>query len=194
MRNEVLISELEHFQFCKYQWWLNYVENEWLDNTHTILGDIVHINVDDPNFVEKRKGVQICRSVQVFSREYNLYGIADLVEYEDDKIRVIEYKKGKPSESGEVKPSDGLQLYAQMICLRENDPRPVEGYIYYDSIRRRVKLKHEDFYLSRLVHVLAEMEIIIEENIIPEKNIDKHCRACSVCEICLPHIKGDFYA
>lgn len=190
MREEVLLSELEHFNFCKFQWWLNYVENEWLDNTHTILGDIVHARVDDPNFVERRNGVEIRRSVQVFSKKFHLYGIADLVEFGKDKIIVVEYKKGKPSETGEVKLGDGLQLYGQMLCLRENDSRTVEGYIYYDSIRRRVKLKNEKMYHQQLLDTLNEMEQIIREGKIPAKCIDKHCRACSVYEICLPFIKG----
>jgi len=189
MREETILSELEHFCFCKYQWWLNYVENEWLENTHTILGDIVHARVDDPNFIEKRNGVEIHRSVQVYSRKYKLYGIADLVEYSRDRIKVIEYKKGKPDENGEIKQGDGLQLYAQMLCLRENDDRQVEGYIYYDTIRRRVKLKNEDFYHNLLENVLVEMETIITNGEIPPKTIGKHCRACSVCEICLPFTK-----
>lgn len=189
MREETLLSELEHFCFCRYQWWLNYVENEWLDNSHTILGDIVHAKVDDPNFVEKRKGVITKRSVQVYSKKYNLYGIADLVEYSKDEIKVVEYKKGKPDNDGEIKQGDGLQLYGQMLCLREIDNRLVEGYIYYDTIRKRVKLKNEEFYQNLLIQTLNGMEDIIKNSIIPAKNIGKHCHACSVCEICLPFIK-----
>lgn len=104
---EITLNGLEHFCFCKYQWWLLYTENEWLSNVHTTLGDIIHSRVDIPSFVEKRKNVLVKRSVPVYSDKLNLYGIADLVEYikQDDKIskiNVIEYKKGKPQENGSV--------------------------------------------------------------------------------------------
>ena len=117
MEYEITLNSLEHYMFCKYQWWLNYVENEWLDNIHTTLGDIVHRHVDNKTFIETRNNVRTYRSVPVYSDKFNLYGIADLVEYDYRNgltINVVEYKKGKPTESKEVQVYDGLQLYAQI--------------------------------------------------------------------------------
>ena len=189
---EIVLSGLEHFCFCKYQWWLNYVENEWLDNVHTTLGNIVHKNVDNKDFTESRGNVKIFRSVPVYSDKFNLYGIADLVEFHnsDDKltINVVEYKKGKPSEDKSPKNYDGLQLYAQMLCLREICNCEVNGYVFYDKIKRRSKLQNEEFFNNLLIDTLTEMKSLIKSHTIPSKNIGNHCRACSMYEICLPKI------
>lgn len=188
---EITLNSLEHFCFCKYQWWLLYTENEWLSNVHTTLGDIIHSRVDIPSFVEKRKNVLVKRSVPVYSDKLNLYGIADLVEYikQDDKIskiNVIEYKKGKPQENGSVQIYDGLQLYAQMYCLREIHNCEVRGFIYYAAIKRRVELKDETYFDNLLIKTLEEMCQYIKNKNIPPKNISHQCKSCSMYEICLP--------
>lgn len=192
---EITLNSLEHFCFCQYQWWLIYVENEWQDNLHTTLGDIVHAKVDIPTFSEKRKDVLIKRSVPLYSDKYDLYGIADLVEYTKKgqdivKINVVEYKKGKPEDDSKVQTFDGLQLYAQMICLREIHGCEVNGYIYYASIKKRVQLKDEAFFEKLLQKTLAQMREYLQNKKIPQKNISKSCRGCSMNEICLPHIGG----
>ena len=191
---EITLNSLEHFCFCKYQWWLLYSENEWLSNVHTTLGDIVHSRVDIPSFVEKRKNVLVKRSVPIYSNNFNLYGIADLVEYikQDNKIskiNVVEYKKGKPQENGSVQVYDGLQLYAQMCCLREIHNCEVHGFIYYASIKRRVELKDEEYFNDLLTKTLAEMRQYIKNQTIPPKNISKQCKSCSMYEICLPNLE-----
>ncbi len=188
---EITLNSLEHFCFCKYQWWLLYTENEWLSNVHTTLGDIVHSKVDIPSFVEKRKNVLVKRSVPIYSNKLDLYGIADLVEYikENDnisKINVVEYKKGKPQENGSVQIYDGLQLYAQMLCLKEIHGCEVHGFIYYASIKRRVELKNEQFFDELLIKTLKEMRQYINNQNIPPKTISKQCKSCSMYEICLP--------
>ena len=86
--------------FCPYQWWLIYIENEWVENVHTIQGNIVHSKVDDPNFFESRGNKKIERSVPLYSEKLGLYGIADLIEfnYENNKIKsinIVEYKNRK---------------------------------------------------------------------------------------------------
>ena len=194
MEYEITLNSLEHYMFCKYQWWLNYVENEWLDNIHTTLGDIVHRHVDNKAFIETRNNVRTYRSVPVYSDKFNLYGIADLVEYDYRNgltINVIEYKKGKPTENKEVQVYDGLQLYAQMLCLKEIHNCEVNGYIFYDSIKRRVKLKNVDYFHKLLLSTIEEMRESISRRLPPKKNEGKHCRACSMYEVCLPCCVGE---
>ena len=191
MNTDITLNSLEHFCFCKYQWWLNYTQGEWLQNVHTVLGDIVHTKVDDPHFVEKRKGITTKRSVVVYNDSLALYGIADLLEFingDVPRINVVEYKKGKPQDNGEAQVYDGLQVYAQMRCLQSIYDCNIDGYIYYNSIRRRVKLKNLDFYENLLLDTLDEMRQYLTSGNIPPKNITKSCRACSMYEICLPYL------
>ena len=191
MNNEITLNSLEHYMFCPYQWWLIYVENEWVDNTHTILGDILHTKVDDPNFIEKRGDLRIERSVPLYSDELNLYGIADLIEfhYQNDilkSITIVEYKKGIPTEDKQTQVFDGLQLYAQMYCAKEIYKCEVKGCIYYGSIRKRVFINKLDFYDKLLKDTLNDMRSFFAQKTLPLKNKGKHCNACSLKEICLP--------
>lgn len=193
--NEITLNSLEHYIFCPYQWWLIYVENEWAENIHTVQGDIVHAKVDDAHFYESRGATRIERSVPLFSEKFRLYGIADLMEfiYNGDKlknIKVVEYKKGLPSDNGEVTAFDGLQLYAQMVCAREIFGCEVDGYIYYASIRKRVKLKNEEVFDNLLQQTLTEMREFQQNGCVPVKNKGKHCNACSMKEVCLPFVGG----
>lgn len=191
--NEITLNSLEHFVFCPYQWWLCYVQSEWTDNIHTVQGKVVHSKVDDKRFCESRGDVKIERSVPLFSDKLGLYGIADLVEYvyinsKLSKIIVVEYKKGRPDNNKQVQKFDGLQLYAQVVCAKEIFNCKVEGYIYYVSIKKRVKLKDEEFYANLLTKILTQMREFLATKQIPNKNIGKHCNACSLKDVCLPFV------
>jgi len=59
------LSGIQHFLFCRRQWALIHVEQQWQDNALTAEGRIMHKRVDDPFFTESRKGVIISRSVPV---------------------------------------------------------------------------------------------------------------------------------
>lgn len=190
---EITLNSLEHFMFCPYQWWLIYIENEWVENVHTIQGNIVHSKVDDPNFFESRGNKKIERSVPLYSEKLGLYGIADLIEfnYENNKIKsinIVEYKKGKPDENKQVQIFDGLQLFAQMQCAREIFDCSVNGCIYYATIRKRVNLTNEKIYEEILNKNLKQMREFLENCNIPDKNIGKHCRGCSLKDVCLPKL------
>ena len=65
MENELLISGLQHFSFCRRQWALIHIEGEWSDNYFTVDGHILHENADDPFFTEKRGNVIISRALDV---------------------------------------------------------------------------------------------------------------------------------
>ncbi len=191
--NEITLNSLEHYVFCHYQWWLNIVENEWVDNIHTIQGEIVHSKVDDKNFCESRGNVRVERSVPLFSDALGLYGIADLIEYKKNdgklvKINIVEYKKGAPDKNKQIQIFDGLQLYGQMVCARAIFGCQVDGYIYYASIRKRIKLKDENFFAQLLEKTLNEMRTFLATKQVPNKNIGKHCNACSFKDICLPFV------
>ncbi|MGN1227224.1 MAG: CRISPR-associated protein Cas4 [Christensenellales bacterium] len=196
LNKEITLNSIEHFMFCPFQWWLIYVENEWEDNIHTIQGNIVHSKVDNPKFIESRGCLRVERSVPLYSDKLGLYGIADLIEYKYkgeklDSINIIEYKKGKPNEDKQVQLFDGMQLYAQMLCAREIFKCDVSGYIYYASIKKRVKLADENKFSAIFYNVLSQMREFMENCKSPKKNIGKHCNACSLKDVCLPFVGGD---
>ena len=62
----LMISGIQHFVFCKRQWALIHVENQWFDNLKIIEGKIIHEKCYYEKFVEKRKDLLICRGMSFF--------------------------------------------------------------------------------------------------------------------------------
>ena len=104
----LMISGIQHFKFCRRQWALIHVEQQWAENVHTVIGELMHKKVHDPYLTEKRKDTILVRALPVSSRTMGVSGECDLVEFHkcEDGIRLhghrgtyliypVEYKKGK---------------------------------------------------------------------------------------------------
>lgn len=124
----LMISGIQHFKFCRRQWALIHVEQQWAENVHTAVGKLMHQKVHDPYLTEKRKDTILVRALPVSSRIMGVSGECDLVEFHkcEDGIRLhghrgmysvypVEYKKGKEKSTD----ADRLQLVAQVLCLEE---------------------------------------------------------------------------
>ena len=124
----LMISGIQHFKFCRRQWALIHVEQQWAENVHTAVGKLMHQKVHDPYLTEKRKDTILVRALPVSSRIMGVSGECDLVEFHkcEDGIRLhghrgmysvypVEYKKGKSKSTD----ADRLQLVAQALCLEE---------------------------------------------------------------------------
>lgn len=147
----LMLSGIQHFQFCKRQWGLIHIEQQWAENEATVHGQILHQKADDPYIKEKRKDIIISRAMHVSSKTLGLYGILDVVEFHKDENgvalkgkrgkwlpRIVEYKRGKPKRDTR----DIVQLVAQTICLEETFGCPIEtGCLYYHSVNQKRSLK-----------------------------------------------------
>ena len=58
----LMISGIQHFKFCRRQWALIHIEQQWAENVHTVTGELMHKKVHDPTLREKRKGRHHCQS------------------------------------------------------------------------------------------------------------------------------------
>ena len=59
----LMLSGIQHFQFCKRQWGLIHIEQIWVDNAATVHGQILHQKADNPYIKEKRKNFIISRAM-----------------------------------------------------------------------------------------------------------------------------------
>ena len=122
------LSGLQHFKFCRRQWALIHVENQWAENFRTTDGAILHENAHNGGFFESRGDLLITRDMRIFSRTLGVSGACDVLEFHRGKIGIplkgreglwqpypVEYKRGKPKEGTE----DALQLCGQAMCLEE---------------------------------------------------------------------------
>ena len=192
------LSGIQHFCFCKRQWALIHVEQQWSENLRTAEGHIIHERVDDPFFNESRGNNVITRAVPVVSYSLGLTGIADVIEYTRSDagipipdhdglwlMRPVEYKRGKPK----IDERDEVQLCAQVMCLEEMFGVMInEADFFYNEIRRRQHLKITNA-LRNLVSSLAnEMHEVFRNGITPEAESGKHCSLCSLIDICIPKL------
>ena len=197
----LMISGIQHFKFCRRQWALIHIEQQWSENEHTVLGELMHKKVHDPYLTEKRSGLIIARALPVASREMGVSGECDVVEFRkcDDGIKLyghrglysvypIEYKKGKPKLSDE----DKIQLTAQALCLEEmfsmlccNIPF---GYLFYGETRRREPVEINLDLRREVKHIFQEMHQYYDRKYTPKVKYSKSCNACSLKEICLPKL------
>ena len=194
----LMISGIQHFKFCRRQWALIHIEQQWEENAHTVIGELMHRRVHDPLLAEKRKGTIIVRALPVSSREMGICGECDMVEFRrcEEGIRLhghrgtyaiypIEYKKGKPKVTDE----DKLQLAAQIMCLEEMFSAQIsEGAIFYGETRRREAVEMTEDLRREVKNCFREMHQYYDRQYTPKVKYNKSCNACSLREICLPKI------
>ncbi len=194
----LMISGIQHFQFCRRQWALIHIEQQWAENVHTVTGELMHKKAHDPYLTENRKNVLVTRALPVSSQTLGASGECDVVEFHKSEdgvhlhghrglynIYPIEYKKGKPKISEE----DILQLAAQTICLEEMFSTVIsEGAIFYGEIRRRERIEITDDLRDRVRDMFKEMHQYYERRYTPKVRWSKSCNACSLKDICLPKL------
>lgn len=195
----LMISGIQHFRFCRRQWALIHVEQQWEENVHTIIGEMMHKKAHDPYLREKRKDTIVVRALPVASKTMGVSGECDIVEFHrcDDGIKLfghrglysvypIEYKKGKPKNADE----DKLQLTAQAMCLEEMFTTTIsEGAIYYGEIKRREVVEFTEELRNNVAEIFREMHQYYTRRYTPKVKKSKACSSCSLKEICLPGLE-----
>lgn len=195
----LMISGIQHFLFCRRQWALIHVEQQWADNEHTVAGDLMHKRAHDPLLREKREDMLIVRALPVSSKRLGISGECDIVEFHrrEGGIRLyghrgeylpypVEYKKGRPKTEEE----DILQLSAQVLCLEEMFSTEIpQGALFYGETRRRETVEITEELRERTEAVCSEMRRYYERGYTPKVKGGKKCRACSLKEICLPELE-----
>lgn len=195
----LMLSGIQHFSFCKRQWALIHLEQQWEENLRTVEGNLFHKKAHDGYSAEKRGDVIVSRGMPVFSRTLGTNGVCDIVEFhrtDEDGIPLqgregkyliypVEYKKGRPKED-EV---DILQMAAQAMCLEEMFGCEVnKGYLFYGEIRRRIEVPLGEEIRKRVEEVFMEMHRYYERKHTPMVKRTKACNACSLKDLCLPQL------
>ena len=192
------LSGLQHFAFCRRQWALIHIEDQWAENLRTVDGLLMHERVHDQDLRESRGDLLIVRGLAVHSAELGVSGQCDAVEFRRDPGGVplrgreglwipypVEYKRGRPKEHG----ADELQLCAQAMCLEEMLCREVpEGALYYGETRRRTVVPFTSELRGQVRDSLSEMHALYQRRYTPRVKPSKSCNACSLKEQCLPRL------
>ena len=192
------LSGLQHFKFCRRQWALIHIENQWAENYRTVDGTLMHENAHDRNFQESRGDLLITRGVSVFSATLGVSGQCDVLEFHRTDTGIplqgkeglwlpypVEYKRGSPRQDG----ADTLQLCGQAMCLEEMLCCDIpEGALYYGEIRRRITVPFTEELREEVRTMLAQMDDLYRREQTPKVKTSKSCSACSLKELCLPKL------
>jgi len=182
------LSALQHWAYCPRQCGLIHLEQAFDDNLHTLRGQAVHRQVDDP-VMEVRRGLRVERALPVWSDALGLIGKADVVEFEPDGTPYpVEYKHGSRHKAAGIAACDDLQLAAQALCLQEMTGRAVPaGALYYASSRRR-RIVSIDAALMEQVKVTrdAVADMLTQGQLPPPTQDRRRCKGCSLRDRCQP--------
>ena len=190
------LSGLQHFAFCRRQWALIHIEQQWRENLRTVEGELLHRRAHDEQLRERRGDTLILRGLTVASPTLGISGKCDVVEFHRNQNGVdlpgeeglwipfpVEYKRGKPKEHQ----ADELQLCAQAICLEEMLCCAIpEGALFYGETRRRVTVLFTPELRQQVSVMTEEMHQLYRRGYTPKVKPSKGCSVCSLQELCLP--------
>ncbi len=195
-----MISGIQHFVFCRRQWALIHVEQQWEDNYFTVDGELKHERADNPEIHEKRKNTISIHALPIKSRTLGITGKCDVVELNQSEkgiympqyngyysVTPIEYKRGKPKEDN----ADKLQLLAEAFCLEEMLAARIDrGYLFYFETRRREEVSFTEELRRQLNQIVDEMHSYMDRGFTPKVKTGKKCKTCSLKDICLPELNN----
>ena len=195
----IMLSGIQHFAFCRRQWALIHIEQQWEENYKTTAGELMHKKAHEEGSFEKRGDLLVTRGLRIASHELGFSGQCDVVEFHQDKNGItvfgydgkwslipVEYKHGRPKEHN----ADELQICAQAICLEEMfQTRIDEGFLYYGENRRRSKVIFGADLRNEVKNISNEMHELFHKGYTPKVKPSKQCKACSLENLCVPKLQ-----
>ncbi|MCD7753794.1 MAG: CRISPR-associated protein Cas4 [Clostridiales bacterium] len=192
------LSGIQHFVFCRRQWALIHLEQQWAENLRTTEGELLHKNAHDAGQRTLRGDLLTVRAMRVHSARLGLSGECDVVEFRRSPNGVplsgekglwlpypVEYKRGR------AKPTacDEAQLCAQAMCLEEMLCCSVpEGALFYGQPRRRQEVTFTRSLRTLVEDAAREMHQLFQRGYTPKSKPTKGCNACSLKDLCLPRL------
>jgi CRISPR-associated exonuclease Cas4 len=192
------LSGLQHFLFCRRQWALIHLEQQWAENYRTTDGELMHKRAHDAQQRERRGDVLTVRGMSIHSARLGLSGQCDVVEFRrcPDGVPIsgeqglwlpypVEYKRGRSKPGIE----DEAQLCAQAMCLEEMLCCDIpEGALFYGETRRRQTVTFTPQLRSSVEQAAVEMHQLYRRGSTPKAKKRKGCSACSLKDLCLPKL------
>jgi len=183
----IMLSALQHYQFCPRQCAFIHIEQQWAENRYTAEGKVLHERVDSGQS-QQQGDIRVVRTLPICSRQYGLSGQADVVEfYADGRVYPVEYKRGKPKKDR----CDEVQLCAQALCLEEMLSLRIDsGALFYGQRRRRKEIIFDSELRALTQAIIEKTHQMIRGGKTPLAEYSKKCDSCSLFSVCLPKSCG----
>lgn len=188
------VRRLHNYVYCPRLFYLQWVENIFVQNEDTVQGSALHKRVDEPSVSKEEALLQEggkLRSFHISSDALGITGVVDIVEQGGDgHTCLLDYKKGvaSPDTQGgwQVKKNDAIQLAAYALLLKERGITVDSAAIYYAGMRKRVYVELTDDLYAEFHHYLTEAKRVANEQVCPPPMCDARCLSCSAYPVCLP--------
>lgn len=194
----LMLSGIQHYYFCRRQWGLIHIDQQWSENRYTAEGQQLHQKADDPYVKEKRKDLMVSRAMSVSSNKLGLSGRLDVVEFIKGDIgikidhkrgtwqpQIVEYKRGKPKKDDR----DVIQLVAEVMCLEETLHCAIQvSYLFYHSVNKKIAIEITEELRGLVTNFAQQMHFYYTLKKVPEAEYFKNCTLCSLYDICMPRI------
>lgn len=201
--DDLQLSGIQHFSFCRRQWALIHIEDQWQENGLTAEGRVQHDRVHDESISDFRGGVLTLRGMRIRSDRLRVSGVCDAVEFTPDPDGIalrgreglwrpcpVEYKHG----ASKLSDCDRLQLAAQALCLEGMLCCEIPaGALFYWKTRRRERVEIDAGLREKTERMLREMREYYDRHYTPRVKPGKACERCSLSDVCLPRLlrKGE---
>ena len=200
----LMLSGIQHFAFCRRQWALIHIEQQWHENERTVDGEILHERCHDISQNESRGNLLTARGLRVESRRLGISGACDVVEFHRDyqgislsgrdglwSVTPVEYKRGIPKAAN----ADRLQLCLQAECLEEMLSCTIDqGFLFYGETKRKECVYFTVELRNEAEKRIQEMHTYMERGYTPKVKPSKSCNACSLMNICVPKLGNNVSA
>lgn len=195
--NFITISSLSEFYYCKRRYYLRELEKQSNENIYMIEGTIQHKEVHTSNIKNLGNFIQVT-GMLVSSNKYQIIGKTDLIEFVKNNngmyvkfldgnfnILPIEYKHGIVKNNEEYK----IQLCGQCLCLEEMFNCKINiGCLYYIDSDERIEIEINNCLRDETISTINEIKNLTKNPKTIMPIYKKHCKKCSLFEICNPNI------
>lgn len=190
------VRRLHNYLYCPRLFYLQWVEDLFVENADTVSGSSAHRRVDEPSHLrEQDLGLEertVLRSIALQSASLGLTGVVDLLEYDGEKRTILDYKRGSPwrDVNGHpcVRENDAIQVAAYALLLRDEGISIASAEIYYAAERKRIPVPLHNELFSKTMECFSDARKVAASGVCPPPLVnDPRCLKCSAYPICLPN-------
>lgn len=189
---------LNEHVYCPRLAYLEWVEHRFADNADTVEGRWVHRTVDRERGTsppvradrDTAAGEDPPRSTSLTlgSEELGLIGKLDILEPRGDTVVPVEVKRGAPISADQpLHDPERVQLFAQVLLLREHGYRVEHAEVYFAQTRQRLRIELDDALEHLTRESIAGLRSDAAAASAPPPLVDSpKCPRCSLVGLCLP--------
>ncbi len=145
---------VNEFAYCRRLFFLEWVQQRFVDNAETVDGRYQHRVVDagggrapDADAPEELRSA---RSVLLSSPELGLVGRVDLLEGDGGTVIPVDYRRGSPPDNPErAWEPERVQLAVLGMLLRDNGYRCDHGVLWFVATHDRVEVPFDERLMAR---------------------------------------------